>query len=96
VKLDGVEDVSAPKAASNGLEEVDLQIKEGSDSIELKKPNEVYYEIYRAARERAKHMRKVALEAFLEAKQIKSRYMLTDIDDSDDSDLGSEPSFREH
>lgn len=96
VKLDGVEDVSAPKVASNGLEEVDLQIKEGSDSIELKKPNEVYYEIYRAARERAKHMRKVALEAFLEAKQIKSRYMLTDIDDSDDSDLGSEPSFREH
>ena len=95
VKLDGVEDVSAPKVASGGLEEVDLQIKEGSGSIELKKPNEVYYEIYRAARERAKHMRKVALEAFLEAKQIKSRYMLTDIDDSDDSDLGSEPSFRE-
>jgi hypothetical protein len=95
VKLDGVEDVGAPKVVSNGLEEVDLQIKEGSDPIELRKPNEVYYEIYRAARERAKHMRKVALEAFLEAKQIKSRYMLTDIDDSDDSDLGSEPSFRE-
>ena len=54
--------------------------------MQLKKPNEVYYEIYKCARERAKHMRKVAVEAFLEAKQIKSKYMLEDIDDSDDSD----------
>ena len=29
-------------------------------------------------------MRKVAIEAFLEAKEIKTRYMLSDIDDSDD------------
>ena len=50
----------------------------------LKKPNEVYYEIYRAAREKAKHMRKVALEAYLEAQQIKTKYMLEDLDESDE------------
>ena len=29
-------------------------------------------------------MRKVALEAYLEAKQIKTKYMLEDLDDSDE------------
>ena len=66
------------------LEEISLEPDDLSESITLKKPNEVYYEIYRTARQKAKHMRQVAVEAYLEAKQIKSQYMLSDIDDSDD------------
>ena len=54
--------------------------------LSLKKPNDVYYEIYKVAREKAKHMKKVAVEAYLEAKEIKTKYMLSDIDDSDDTD----------
>lgn len=69
---------------SEEIQEVDLDVKDDSETITLKKPNEVYYEIYRAAREKAKHMRKVALEAYLEAKQIKTKYMLEDLDDSDE------------
>jgi hypothetical protein len=68
----------------NMLEEVTLEIDDNIESITLKNPNEVYYEIYRAARVKAKHMRQVAVEAHLEAKEIKSKYMLSDIDDSDD------------
>lgn len=67
-----------------GIEEVELNIKDNTEPITLKRPNEVYYEIYKAAREKAKHMRKVALEAYLEAKQIKTKYMLEDLDDSDE------------
>lgn len=67
-----------------GIEEVELNIKDNAEPITLKRPNEVYYEIYKAAREKAKHMRKVALEAYLEAKQIKTKYMLEDLDDSDE------------
>ena len=69
---------------STSLEEIVLEPDDLTDSITLKKPNEVYYEIYRTARQKAKHMRQVAVEAYLEAKQIKSQYMLSDIDDSED------------
>lgn len=66
------------------LEEVSLDYKNISDSISLKNPNEVYYEIYKAARVKAKQLRKVAMEAYLEAKEIKTKYMLTEIDDDDE------------
>ena len=66
------------------LEEISLEPDELSEPITLKKPSEVYYEIYRTARQKAKHMRQVAVEAYLEAKKIKSQYMLSDIDDSED------------
>jgi hypothetical protein len=55
--------------------------------LELKKPNQVYYKIYKAAREKALKMRQNAIEAFLEAKQIKTKYMLQHLDDSDDSEI---------
>ena len=76
-----VKDELSPKL---GIQEVELNIKDNAEPIILKRPNEVYYEIYKAAREKAKHMRKVALEAYLEAKQIKTKYMLEDLDDSDE------------
>ena len=68
------------------LEEISLDYEHISDSISLKKPNEVYYEIYKAAREKAKQLRKVAMEAYLEAKEIKTKYMLSDLDDSDEDE----------
>jgi hypothetical protein len=77
-------DKSVRDIESNALEEINLEPDDSSESITLKKPNEVYYEIYRTARQKAKHMRQVAVEAYLEAKEIKSQYMLSDIDDSED------------
>jgi hypothetical protein len=50
----------------------------------LKQPNEVYLELYKKAREKAKQCRIAAIEAYLEAKQIKTKYMLFDEDESDD------------
>ena len=77
-------DKPVAEQGNTSLEEIILEPDDLSDSITLKKPNEVYYEIYRTARQKAKHMRQVAVEAYLEAKQIKSQYMLSDIDDSED------------
>ena len=51
--------------------------------ITLKKPNQVYYEIYEKARDKAKEAKKTALQAYLEMKNIKKTYMLDDIDESD-------------
>ena len=74
---------------SNDLEEVDIEPDENG-SVSLKQPNEIYAEIYKAARTKAKLMRKAAIEAFLEAKKIKSQHLLDDIDSSDDEDYSSD------
>jgi hypothetical protein len=69
----------------NILKEVDLSssLENSLESITLKKPNQVYYEIYKKAREKAKECKKVAIAAYLEAKNIKNTYMLEDNDESD-------------
>ena len=59
------------------------------ETITLKKPNQVYYEIYKVARKKAKEAKQHAIVAFLEAKNIKTTYMLEDLDESDDSDMDS-------
>ena len=67
------------------LEEVDINCNDDEQSINLKKPNEVYYEIWKEARKKAKMARKTAIDAYLDAKNIKSTYMLNEINnDSDD------------
>jgi hypothetical protein len=72
----------------NVLKEVDLSssLENNLESITLKKPNQVYYEIYKKAREKAKEAKKEAILAFLEAKNIKKTYMLDDIDESDEDE----------
>lgn len=56
------------------------------ETITLKKPNQVYYEIYKTARKKAKDAKRTAIMAFLEAKNIKKTYMLDDLDESEDSE----------
>jgi len=69
----------------NILQEVDLSLtlEKNAEPMTLKKPNQVYYEIYEKAREKAKEAKRHALQAYLEMKNIKKTYMLDDIDDSD-------------
>jgi hypothetical protein len=81
-----IEELDFPeKEDPNTLKEVDLtsSLVNSLESITLKKPNQVYYEIYKKAREKAKECKKTAIAAYLEAKTIKNTYMLEDNDDSD-------------
>lgn len=59
------------------------------ESITLKKPNQVYFELYKEARNKAKQAKKSAILAYLEAKNIKKTYMIENINDSD-SDFDAE------
>ena len=83
-----------PIRVKDGIEEITIDYDSTEpESINLKKPKDVYYEIYKKAREKAKHCRIAAIEAYLEAKQIKTKYMLfEEEDDSDDlsDDLSDE------
>ena len=81
----------------NTMEEVVFNLEELSpDSVVLKQPNEVYYQMYRDARQKAKIAKELALSSYLEAKQIKNTYMLNDIDDSDNSDLDNDSILSEN
>ena len=87
-----IEDLSVDtivKEDPNVLKEFDVSssnLENNLESITLKKPNQVYYEIYKKAREKAKEAKKEAILAFLEAKNIKKTYMLDDIDESEDDE----------
>jgi hypothetical protein len=59
------------------------------EPIKLKKPNEVYFELYKEARNKAKLAKKNAILAYLEVKNIKKTFMLDDLNDSD-SDFDNE------
>jgi hypothetical protein len=63
-------------------------ITENSAPLELKSHETIYLEIYKKAKQKAKEIRKNAVEAFLEAKNIKIKYNLTNIvnDSSSDED----------
>ena len=54
-----------------------------SDTITLKNPNEIYYEMYKKAKEKAKDAKRIASLAYLEMKNIKKTYNLNDIVESD-------------
>lgn len=71
------------QGASNDLEHSDLEmvdlnldiIKDDSD-IQLKNRNDVYYEVYMEAKQKAEEARNLAISAYLEAKRIKELYMI--------------------
>ena len=63
--------------------EFDLEKISQSDSVQIKRRNEIYYEIYKEAKRKAKIARDLALSSYLEAKHIKNTYLLEDTDDSD-------------
>jgi len=73
----------------DGIQEIDFHLDElpNTDVVHLKQRNDVYYQLYKEARKKAKIAREFALSSYLEAKEIKNKYMLDDIKDSDESDI---------
>ena len=78
-------DLNKQKEDPNLLKEVsfDSNLVNSLDTVTLKNPNQVYQEILKKARDKAKEAKQLALKAYLELKEIKKTYMIDDIDDSD-------------
>ena len=70
---------------------VDIPKEKGS--VHLKDPIVVYREIYKKAMEKAKEARRLAIRAFLEAKQIKNTFLVGEVEDSEDDDLDTFKEF---
>jgi len=86
INLEEIDNKNSENDESNIIKEIDFKPDENMETMTLKKPNDVYYEIYKIAKEKAKNAKKKALEAFLEVKKIKNTYLLTDLDESDSDD----------
>ena len=71
------------------MSEIDLPISLNNnlETITLKKPNQVYFEMYKEARKKAKEAKQKAVLAYLEAKNIKKTYMLDENSSSDESSI---------
>ena len=97
VNLDDLEksaELVKTESKKDELEEVNLTFDE-EDAITLKNPNEIYLDIYRQAREKAKKAKQEAIKAYLEAKRIKELYMLEIVDSSEDESDSDEESVDE-
>lgn len=67
------------------LREVDIQPDE-NDSIDIRKPAEVFFEIYKEALNKARRAKEKALMAYLEALNIKNTYLVGETIPSDELD----------
>jgi hypothetical protein len=78
---------------SNEMEEVSFPLNnlDNVEPIQLKERNDIYYEMYYEARRKAKMAKEMALNCYLEAKNIKNTYMLNDLQESDSDENVSEP-----
>jgi hypothetical protein len=65
------------------INEDSLHLDNTEGLMTLKKPNEIYIELYKEARNKAKLAKKNAIIAYLNAKNIKKTYMIDNINDSD-------------
>ena len=70
------------------LEVIELSIpaESSEEIIQLKKRNEVYFEMYKEAKKKAKMAREFALSAYLEAKRIKNTYLIDEVLDSEEEE----------
>ena len=78
------------------LKEIDILVNlednlenKNDETFTLKKPSQVYYDLYKEAREKAKVAKKNAIIAYLEAKNIKKTYMINNLDENE-SDIDAE------
>ena len=62
----------------------DIDFTTDLEPVQLKTPDQVYFNLYKEARNKAKLAKKNAILAFLEAKNIKKTYMIENIQDEDE------------
>lgn len=77
---------------SSEIEEVTFPLEslEKAEPIQLKERNDIYYEMYYEARRKAKMAKEIALNCYLEARNIKNTHMLNDLHESDSDENISE------
>jgi hypothetical protein len=93
IKKNDNNNINNDTSGSGELIEVTLDLeKDGDKKLVLKNPDDVYYKMYKDAKEKAKAAKNIAIEAYLAAEEIKLTYNLNNVDTSDSSDASSSSS----
>jgi hypothetical protein len=82
-------DIEKTAAVDPALEDLEVKIdidEIDDEKVQIRDRKEVYIEMYKQAKQRAREARNAALVAYLEAKQIKETYLLDSVEDLDDDD----------
>jgi hypothetical protein len=83
-----IEDNSSTTSSPDAIVDFDLpsvdldEIDVDETPVKIKKENELYYKMYQEAKQKAQEARKLAIDAYLEAKNIKTLYDLEDADEN--------------
>ena len=77
--------VIPPTGSQYNVEEINIEVPNGNDVLQLSTPTDIYKQMYKTEKAKAKEYRRSAIESYLKAKDIKMRYITKDIDKSDDS-----------
>lgn len=92
-KLEEIEEIDEGKKSRTGemtLDDLEFHVHlddlDKNETVTIKPQNDIYYERYREAQKRAMIAKNLALQAYLEAKEIKNTYQLTDVDSDEDDD----------
>lgn len=87
--VENQKDLENNKEEVNDLLEVNLSLDEipEQNSFSIKNKDNVYYQMYKEAKTKAKVARDLAISSYLESKRIKNLYMLDNTSDTDDSDF---------
>ena len=72
------------------LNEVDLELPNEEGEMKLKKRNDVYYDMYKEAKRKARIARDFAIASYLEAKQIRHNFLEEDEMSEDDDKMEKE------
>ena len=80
------EEFENKKENSNDLEirEVELEMPVEDEMFQLKKPDTVYLDTYNKALQKAKDAKIRAIQAYLELKEIKNKYMIQEVDEDEE------------
>lgn len=83
VSFDGMENEHNLMDVSSSF---DNDLSENGVTTSLKDPQEIYYEIYKIAKRKAREHKIKSITHYLEAKNIKNQYLLDDLDESEPDD----------
>lgn len=83
-KVSNLEEIPDNYNEELGLSEINITLDDEKEVLSLTNNNEIYEEIYKSALDKARNIKSELLSAYLEAKDIKTKYMLDYLEDVED------------
>ena len=81
--VDSDQDIQKLVDSEQDIQEFDIDLDKTMEVFQIKKRNDVYYEMYREAKRKARLAKDLAISSYLEAKRIRTTFLQRDTQESD-------------